>query len=463
MHLFTEKYMQSDNLFRIALIGRTNVGKSTLFNRLVRAKNALTYNRPGVTRDTKEKVIMIFDEYITLIDTPGMFDYSECDNKPELMDAINKKLTDVVDTSDLIVFVTDGIVGLTSNDINIASILRKSGKKTIMAVNKTEGRVKDQAYTDAVALGFKDTCVISAEHGFGIDDLLTCIYKYIPKQGCVNDKTEQRSFVKLAFIGRPNVGKSTLTNSLIGVDKQLVADFPGLTRESSAFDFVYKGKNFVLIDTPGVRRKARINDQLEKISVSSTLRAYRHADVVVLIIDATTIENGSIEKQDLTLASNVLKDGRALILAFNKCDKTSFKKNSKPKELIYNIQHALAQHKDVPFIFISALNKDNLNELIDLVWKTYNRHKIKINTPKLNRWLQAINSTDVMKSASMSFKPKYITQIGETPPTFLIFVSKLKEMRNDQKRFIQNHFKQRFNLNDVVVKLIFKSTNKKHA
>ncbi len=457
--------MQSDSFFKIALMGRTNVGKSTLFNRIVRAKNALTYNRQGVTRDAKEKTITIFDKIVTLTDSPGMFDYAECDNKPELMNAINEKIKTVIENSDLIIFVTDGIAGLSTNDFKTADILRKSGKNIIMAVNKTEGTVKEQAYVDAVTLGFKNTIAISAEHDIGINELLDCVYKHIPEQLISTEEMRQKNFIKLAFIGRPNVGKSTLTNALLGTDKQLVADFPGLTRESSAFDFTYNGTNLKLIDTPGVRRKAKITDKLEKISVTSTLRSYRHADVVVLLIDATTVEHGVLEKQDLTLASNVLNDGRALILAFNKYDKTKFKKNSKPKDLVYNIQHSLAQHKDVPFIFISAVNKDNLNKLIDLVVKTYERHRIKINTSKLNRWLQIINDTDVMKSASMKFKLKYVTQIGETPPTFLIFVSRLQEMRDDKERFIQNHFKQHFNLNDIVVRFVFKSQNskKKHA
>ncbi len=450
--------MQSVNHFRIALMGRTNVGKSTLFNRLVRANNALTYNRPGVTRDAKEKLITIFDKSVVLIDTPGMFDYAECDNKPELMNAINKKLSDIISTSNIVIFVTDGIVGLTANDLRTAEILRKSGKHVIMAVNKTEGKVKEQAYADAVSLGFENTIAISAEHGLGIDELLECVYEYIPERNGQPEVTYEHKFIKLAFLGRPNVGKSTLTNSLLGTDKQLVADFPGLTRESSVFDFEYKGRNFKLIDTPGVRRKARIHDRLEKFSVASSLRSYRHADVVVLMIDATSVDEG-LEKQDLTLASKVLKDGRALILAFNKYDKTNFKKNSKPKQLIYDIQHGLSQHKDVPFIFISALNNDNLGKLMDLVIQTYEKHRIKISTPKLNTWLKVINNTSIMKSASVKFKLKYITQVGETPPTFLVFISKLNELRKDQERFIQNHFKQHFNLQDTVVKLIFKNGN----
>lgn len=450
--------MQLNELFKIALMGRTNVGKSTLFNRISRANSALTYNRPGVTRDAKEKLVTIFEKTVVITDTPGMFDYAECDNKPELINAINKKLQNVIDTTDLILFVTDGIIGLTVNDIKTAEILRKSGKRVIMVVNKTEGKAKEQAYADAVSLGFADTIAISAEHGVGIDALLDCIYQYIPERELDTATIGKRKVIKLAFLGRPNVGKSTLTNSLLGIEKQLVADFPGLTRESSAFDFEYKGTHFKLIDTPGVRRKARIHDKLEKFSVASSLRSYRHADIVVLMIDATSVGEG-LEKQDLTLASKVLKDGRALILAFNKYDQTKFRKNSNPKQLVYDIQHGLSQHKDVPFIFISALNNDNLDKLMDLVLQTYEKHRVKVSTPKLNTWLRIINDTSIMKSASVKFKLKYITQIGETPPTFLMFVSKLKELRKDQERFIQNHFKQHFNLQDTVVRFVFKNPN----
>lgn len=448
--------MQLDDNFQIALIGRTNVGKSTLFNRLVRSKSALTYNRRGVTRDAKKKIITIFDKVVTLIDAPGMFDYAECDNKPELMQAIREKLRSIIGSANLIVFVTDGIVGLTPNDIEIASILRKTGKNVVMAVNKTEGKVKEQAYADAVSFGFQETIAISAEHGLGIDDLLECIYKYIPCQEHEVSDNKSSHAIKLAIIGRPNVGKSTLINSLLNVEQQLVANFPGLTRESAVFDFEYDKKQFKLIDTPGVRRKAKILDKLEKISVASTLRSYRHADVVILVIDATSLEHGTIERQDLILASKVLKDGRSLILAFNKCDNAKFKENSRPKNVLYSIQHRLSQHKDVPFIFISALKRKNLDKLINLVINTYEKHKIRISTSKLNTWLKVINHTVVMESGAIKFRLKYITQVGETPPTFLIFTANRKEMRTNQERFIQNHFKQHFNLQDVVVKLLFK-------
>ena len=438
--------------FKIALIGRTNVGKSTLFNRLIRSNQALTFNQPGVTRDTKEKEIFIFNKRAVLIDCPGMFDYAECDNRPELMNAINAKLNSIIRQADITVFVIDAIEGITFNDRKIADILRKAGKKVILAINKTEGNAKHQGLADAASLGFSKNILISSEHGLGIDELLENIYDTIPDDFIDEQENEISKCVKLAFIGRPNVGKSTLINALLGSDKQLVADFPGLTRESAMFDFDYNGTKFKIIDTPGVRRKAKIHDRLEKISVTDSLRSYRHADAVVLVIDATSLKEGFIEKQDLTLASHVLKDGKALVIAFNKYDATPYKKNSQPAFLRRNFERSLAQHRDVPFLFISALKNENLNRLIETVQKTQEQHKVRINTSKLNRWLQIIGQSEAMSHAAG--KLKYITQIGETPPTFLIFVS--KELRRDQERFVLNHFKRHFNLQETPVKLIFK-------
>lgn len=453
----------NNNTFKVSIMGRANVGKSTLFNRLARSNQALAFNRPGVTRDAKEKVINVFDKEITIIDAPGFYEYAECDNNPILLNAITEKLDNIIKESNIIIFVIDAIEGITSNDLKIAETLRKSGNNIILAVNKSEGRVKEQAFIDALSLGFENTVSISAEHGQGIDELLNIIYNYIPNDFKLNEEDSSNNdnkkpiILKIAFVGRPNVGKSTVVNQLLGSNKQLVADFPGLTREDASFDFIYNNKLFKIIDTPGVRRKSKIYDKLEKISVTSTLRSYRHADAVVLVIDASSLECGFIEKQDITLASNVLKDGKALVVAFNKYDKTPYKKNSQPKFLKQNFERSLSQHKGVPFLFISAINNDNLDVMINTIIETYNKHKIKISTSKLNNWLQYINKTEVMNSVSVKFKLRYITQIGETPPTFVIFVSKRQEMRKDQERYITNHFKQHFNLQDVVVKLIFKN------
>ncbi len=454
----------NNNAFKVSIIGRTNVGKSTLFNRLARSNQALAFNRPGVTRDAKEKIITVFDKEITIIDSPGMLDYAECNDNSELLNAINEKLDNIIKESNIIIFVIDAIDGITNNDLNIASELRKSScNELILAVNKSEGRVKEQAFIDALSLGFDNTISISAEHGQGIDELLNILYNNIPDDFKLNDNNivekdnKKQIVLKIAFVGRPNVGKSTIINQLLGSNKQLAADFPGLTREDAVFDFIYNNKLFKIIDTPGIRRKSKIHDKLEKISVSSTLRSYRHADAVVLVVDASSLECGFIENQDITLASNILRDGKALVVVFNKYDKTPYKKNSQPKFLRRNFERSLSQNKRIPFLFTSAINNDNLDIMMNTVIETYNKYKIKISTSKLNNWLQFINKTEIMTSANVKFKLKYITQIGETPPTFIIFTYKKQEMRKDQERYIINHFKQHFNLQDVVVKIIFKN------
>lgn len=454
--------MPSDK-FHITLIGRTNVGKSTLFNRLTSSRTALAFNRPGVTRDLKEKDILINNKPVVLIDTPGMFDYNECDNKPELINAINKKLNQAIIDSDLILFVIDGNIGLTSNDLEIARILRKSGKDIILTVNKCE-KVNLDTFAEALSLGIEDTVQISAEHGNGIDELYEILDKFIPndcKCDIQNDHNELE-FIKLAIVGRPNVGKSTIVNKILNEEKQLVADFAGLTRESAHSDFEFENRNIRLIDTPGIRRKSKINDILEKISVSNSRNAYKKADIVILMIDASSLEKGEIEKQDLTLASDITKQGKTLVIAFNKYDKTPYKKDDTPKFLKYNFSKSLAQLKDVPFIFVSALNNENVPELLKLALDTFDKQKQKIKTSDLNDWLVYINKSDVLQSGSARFKLKYITQIGNNPLSFLIFVRNKEEMRKDHERFIINNFKQYFSISGITINLVFKEANVKN-
>lgn len=454
--------------FKVAIIGRPNVGKSTLFNRLVRSNCALTYNYAGVTRDVKEKVININNYSVTLLDSPGMFDYSDACQDQVLVKAIEEKLYNIIQESHLILFVTDGKTGITPIDNQISQILRKSNKDTILVINKSEGF---SISSEGFGLGFP-TVQISAEHNLNINDLLSAIthildnlqtvpLKHTNNADTLNNTEHENNQVnsdiqdkgdslKLAFIGRPNVGKSTLVNQLLGRDQQLVADFPGLTRESASFDFVYKNQLFKIIDTPGVRRKTKIYSDLEKISVKDALRAYRNADAVILVIDATSLKNGYIERQDLTLASHILEDGKLLVIAFNKCDQTPYNKNDQPKFLIQSFRKKLAQNKQVPFVFISAKNNINLDKLLDLILMHFNKYKIKISTSKLNNWMVEINQL-----ANTHIKLKYITQIGQMPPTFLIF--KKQTLRQDQEQFILNHFKEHFNLQSVIVKLIFKT------
>ena len=448
--------------FQIALIGRTNVGKSTLFNRLSGTREALAFDRPGVTRDIKEKSIDIWGKSAVLIDSPGMFDYADCDNDPKLMSAINAKLNEIIKNSNLVIFVIDGVVGITPNDDEIARILRKAGKKVIVAVNKSESKSSAFSFADAMKFGFEDVVQISAEHGLGIDELYEILNKYLPENSkSEQQKDEDSEIIKLAIVGRPNVGKSTIVNKLIKKDKQLVADYAGVTRESSSSDFDFEDRKIRIIDTPGIRRQSKIKDILEKISVSSSKNSYKKADAVILVIDASTLIAGEIEKQDLTLASDIIKAGKAIVIAFNKYDKTPYKKEDKPEFLKRNFARSFSQLKDVPFLFTSALNGENINKMLKTVISVYDKQAKKFKTSDLNDWLNFINQSDILQNGSAKFKLKYITQVGSIPPTFLIFVSNKTNMRNDHKRFIINNLKNYFSLSDIAINVIFRDQSKK--
>ena len=453
--------MQSDK-FRIALIGRTNVGKSTLFNRISGSRSALAFDRPGVTRDIKTASVDVWGKSAVLIDSPGMFDYAECDNDPELMRAITKKLAEIIDSSELVVFVIDGSVGVTPNDAEIARILRKRGKKVIVAVNKCEKKASEFAYLEAMKFGFSEVVQVSAEHGLGIDELLEILNRCILESQVVEVETElDTDVIKLAIVGRPNVGKSTIVNKILGEEKQLVADFAGVTRESSSSDFTFENRKIRIIDTPGIRRQSRIKDVLEKISVSNSKNSYKKADAVILIIDASTLIAGEIEKQDLTLASDIIRAGKALVIAFNKYDKTPYSKNDKPEFLKRNFAKSFSQLKEVPFLFTSALSGDNIDKMLRTVVAVYDKQAKKIKTSDLNDWLAQINQSDLLQSGSARFKLKYVTQVGNVPPTFLIFVSNRTNMRDDHERFIINNLKKSFSLTDVAVNVIFKEQSRK--
>lgn len=458
--------MHSDN-FRIAIIGRTNVGKSTLFNRLAHKRSAITFDRLGVTRDAKEMIIDIYDKKAVLIDSPGMFDYNECDNKPELIAAIKVKINETITSASLILFVVDGVAGICEYDRDVAFILRKKNKNIAMIVNKCEKKDAINANAEAAEFGFENIFPISAEHGLGIPDLCEFIVDKISsfdnKHKLANTNADNMSVnvsgenkIRLAIIGRPNVGKSTIVNKIIGANRQLVADFAGLTRESAGYIFDFDGTKIEIVDTPGLRRKNKVYDILEKISVSNAKKAYKSADVVVLLIDATTLECGEIEKQDITLAANIIQAGKAFVIAFNKVDQTPYKINEEPQFLKRIFANNLSQLKKVPFLFVSAINGGNIKKMLELVVSLSQMRQQKIKTSALNNWLLEINNSDLMLSSASKFKLKYIVQVATSPPNFLIFVANKKNIRQDQIRFIENHFKKYFNVEQIPVNICFK-------
>jgi GTP-binding protein len=420
----------------------------------------VTFDRHGVTRDARERTVEIYGKKAVLIDSPGMFDYAEYNSDVSLLAAISKKLGELVDSADLIIFVLDGMTGITEYDRDIANFIRKTGKEIIVTVNKSERKDSEYSYVSATEFGFSRVYRISAEHGIGIDELLESIFENIPAESeILEEDTESQNVVKLAIIGRPNVGKSTLINVMLGEERQLVADYAGLTRESAEFTFEHSGRTIRLVDTAGIRRKSRVFDILEKISVSNSRKSYRNADAVILLIDATTLESGKIDRQDLVLAADILKRGKALVIAFNKVDKTPYNPDDHPQFLRRHFRSSLSQLKDVPFLFVSALHRENIDEMLGTVISIYDQQKIKIKTADLNEWLREVSQSGLMQSSSARFKLKYITQIGVLPPKFLVFVTNEDKIRDDHKRFIINSFRDTFEIRETAVEMLFRETS----
>lgn len=461
------RVQNKNNKFRIALIGRTNVGKSTLFNRLSGSRKALVFDRPGVTRDLKVADIDIFNKTAELVDVPGLFDYEGSDNDhPELLAEIGVKVHEAIESADLIVFVIDGAAGMSSYDREIASILRKGGSDVIVAVNKSERKSSEACYVDSLELGFKDVVRISAEHNMGIDDLIESIDARMPDcfSTAPEDVTEKADdVIRLSIVGRPNVGKSTLINKLLNEDVQMVADVDGVTRETSELDFEFKGVKLKLIDTPGVRRRANISDILEKISVSTTRKAFQDADVVICVIDAANLESGKLDRQDIKVISDVIDEGKPIVIAFNKLDKTPYGKNDVPEFIKNNFKKKLSQLKDVPFLFISAAKNINLGKMMDLALKTFKSQKKRVSTPHLNKVLAEINNSDILQSGSAKFKLKFMTQVSINPPTFIIFVRNKENIRGFHEKFIKTKLKESLGLINVPVSVFFKENSKKRT
>jgi GTP-binding protein len=400
---------------------------------------------------------MINEKKLILTDSPGMFDYEESDSF--LLDGISRKINELLASTDLILFVLDGSTGLTAYDKEIARILRKCGKSVIVVINKSDKKKRiEQVYFEALELGFEDVLRISAEHGNGIDALCQNISDRIPYNGPETEAgAAPEEVIKITIIGRPNVGKSTLINQILGEDRQLVADFAGLTRESAEFEILFQGKSIRLLDTAGIRRRNRVQDILEKKSVQNSRKSYKNSDTVILMIDATTLESGRLDRQDLALAADVIKEGKALIVAFNKVDRTPYAVGEVPLFLKRNFKHSLSQLKNISFLFISALNHENINTLLQAVLTIYEKQKIRIKTSALNRWLADIKQSEMLQSASVKFKLKYMTQVGILPPTFLIFISNENGLREDHKRFISNGFRKYFELDDIPLHIVFRA------
>ena len=446
--------------FTVAIVGRPNVGKSTLFNRLIRQRLALVDDAPGVTRDRREGSFEVGDHSYRVIDTAGLEEVFD-----ESLEARMRRQTEVaVEESDLVFFMIDARAGVTPVDEHFAQWLRRSGMAVVVLANKAEGAAADSGVIEAYALGFGEAIPVSAEHGLGLVDLYLSIEDHaLAKRGdkaaaaeveaegeedeAAGDtadeaQVEDERVIQLAIVGRPNVGKSTLVNQLLGSDRMLTGPEAGITRDSIALDWSYKGRPMRLVDTAGLRRRSRVTDKVEKLSGADTLRSVRFAQVVVLLLDAQL----AMEKQDLTIAEKVIAEGRALVIGLNKWDACA-DRAATLQSLRDRLTRSLPQTRGIPVVTLSALQGRNTERLMDAVLEIYELWNRRLPTAKLNDWLDAVTQAHPPPApGGRRIRLKYITQPKTRPPSFAIFCTRPEGVPGSYMRYLENALRDDFEL-----------------
>ncbi len=447
----------------VAVIGRTNVGKSTLFNRLIGRKKAIVHDRPGVTRDRREGDASLFDLKFRLIDTAGL------EESGLLSEEMWRQTEKAIAEADVLLYMIDARSGVTPQDLKLADFLRKKDKPLVLLANKSEGKAKYEGMAEAYRLAIGEPLAFSAEHGEGLDELYAALRKYIEPSGKKksrrqeqkerekNEETEEEGVIQIAIVGRPNVGKSTLVNRLLNEERMLTGPEAGVTRDAIAVNWEYKGRKLRLVDTAGLRKRARVEDDVEKLAAADTKRSAFLAQVVVLVLDADAV----LEKQDLTIASQVIEEGRALIIAVNKWDTVKDKKDSLER-LNDKLQTSLRQVRGIPYLTISAAQGKGLDALMKTVFAVYDKWNKRIPTSPLNRWLQeAIERHPTpMAQNGRRIPMKYITQHKTRPPSFVIFSSNPDKLPESYFRYLVNGIRDNFDLDGVPIRLtVRKKTN----
>ena len=438
--------------FTLAIVGRPNVGKSTLFNRLVGKRLALVDDRPGVTRDRREGQGRLGDLSFTAVDTAG-FDEGAPDS---LVSRMMEQTEAAIESADAILFLMDVRAGLTPIDRQFADIVRRAGKPVIVVANKSEGRAGTGA-AEAYALGLGEPIPISAEHGEGLSDLYDAIRAALPEHTAAptdddeaeNDEDIANRPIRVAVVGRPNAGKSTLINHLLGEERLLVGPEAGITRDAIAVEFQWRGRAFRFHDTAGMRKRARIEEKLEKLSVADALNAIRFAEVVVVLMDA----EHPFEEQDLRIADLVEREGRALVLGMNKWDLMERKSGSAGK-LRQEADHWLPQVKGVPIVAASGLTGDGLDRLMQAVVDSHAVWNRRVATNPLNRWFEdAVSSHPPPAVSGRRLKLNYITQVKARPPSFVLFCSRADAVPENYLRYLINGLRDAFDLPGTPIRI----------
>ncbi len=444
-------------MLNIAILGRPNVGKSTLFNRLTGSKQALVANTPGLTRDRKFGQAEIGETLFQIIDTAGL-ERAENQSMEELM-MMQTNLA--MESANIILMMVDAHDGLTPDDQHFSSLVRKMNIPTILVANKGESERKIVGNVDDFyRLGFGEPVIISAEHGIGMYDLEEAIEKTIEEHGIATEMEEDEpmlgEFMQIALVGRPNVGKSTLFNKILGENRSIESDVAGTTRDSVYVDFEHQGAHIKLVDTAGLRKKSKRNkDYPEKLSVDDTYKSMRYANIVVMVVDATQ----AFDKVDLSIADHILSEGRGMVIAVNKWDLVKDKKLVM-ENIQTKIEYSLSQARTVPVVTLSAIKGKNVEKILQTALEVFEEWNMRVNTGKLNRWLEAATSKHIPPlSRGKRIKLRYITQTKSRPPTFVLFTSSnINDLPESYVRYLTNSLAEHFKFVGVPLRLLLRKT-----